>query len=314
MGTRNLMEERKSLTEKYRPVCLSEVFGQKENVHALSNLLENNLNKFPNLLLHGPPGTGKTTTALVLARSILKNSVSRNLLELNASDQRGIAAIREKVKLFACLRPSSSEVPFKIIILDEADSLTPDAQNALRRVIEEYSAHTRFLFLCNYLGKISSALQSRCTLMFFDNLALSDISSALSFLCEKYDLKHSKPLLERIASSSNGDLRKATSKLESLLYSSDTKMEKVLDEEDRFEKKISDFAENLSFCKDFSEWYFSMNLYDNLCLPWRSLVKKLASMKKDNLKLLVRCNEIDLSILRGANGKLQLCGLYDDLQ
>ena len=138
--------------EKYRPQNIDDIVQQDEVVSALRSTLEKG--DLPHLLFHGPPGTGKTSTALALCHSLFgQGEIKKRLMELNASDDRGIDTVRSKVKQFASLAVPQTPVPYKIIILDEADSMTRDAQNALRRIIEQYSAVTRFIIICNYVSK-----------------------------------------------------------------------------------------------------------------------------------------------------------------
>ncbi|MBU2503481.1 MAG: AAA family ATPase, partial [Nanoarchaeota archaeon] len=146
-------------TEKYRPTTYSEIFGQEDIVKRIQSLT-NSLN-IPHLLFAGPAGTGKSTMALVIVKELFGDDWRENYLELNASDERGIQIVREKVKNFARTK-SIGNVPFKIIFLDEADALTPEAQQALRRTMENYSSTCRFMLSCNYSSKIIDPIQSRC--------------------------------------------------------------------------------------------------------------------------------------------------------
>jgi replication factor C subunit 2/4 len=148
-----------------RPSKIDEVSHQSEVVSALNQSIKTG--QVPHLLMYGPPGTGKTSTVLAMAMELFgKNFYKKRILELNASDERGIAVVREKIKKFAqrkiAKNPELDCPPIQIIILDEADSMTVDAQAALRRIIEAYSANTRFCIICNYISKIIDPLASRC--------------------------------------------------------------------------------------------------------------------------------------------------------
>ena len=148
-------------TEKYRPSTFADLVGQEDVIKRVASLTDS-LN-IPHLLFAGPAGTGKSTLALIVVRELFKENWKENYLELNASDERGINVVREKVKNFARTK-SIGNVPFKIIFLDEADALTPEAQQALRRTMENYSATCRFILSCNYSSKIIDPIQSRCAL------------------------------------------------------------------------------------------------------------------------------------------------------
>ena len=168
-------------TEKYRPSKFYELVGQDEIVKRVEGLT-NSMN-IPHLLFAGPAGTGKSSLALIIVKELYGSNWKENYLELNASDERGINIVREKVKNFARTK-SIGNVPFKIIFLDEADALTPEAQQALRRTMENYSSTCRFILSCNYSSKIIDPIQSRCSIFRFKLLEKKDI--------EKYILDISK--------------------------------------------------------------------------------------------------------------------------
>jgi replication factor C small subunit len=193
-------------TEKFRPSKFSEVVGQ-ENIVKRIEALTNSLN-IPHLLFAGPAGTGKSTLALIVVKELFKENWKENFLELNASDERGINIVREKVKNFARTK-SLGNVNFKIIFLDEADALTPEAQQALRRTMENYSATCRFILSCNYSSKIIDPIQSRCAIFRLKLLEKKDIEKVVQKIAEKENLTVNSDSLEILYEGSEGDCRRA---------------------------------------------------------------------------------------------------------
>lgn len=201
--------------EKYRPKKLDEIINQEEVIDGLKNLLASNVAEMPHLLFAGPPGTGKTTAALAFARELYGEHWREYVLELNASDERGINVIREKVKIFAQYFTPSEEAPFKIVILDEADMMTSEAQTALRRIMEVNARVTRFILICNYLNRIISPIQSRTAIFRFKRLSFEDVKSYLQMICQKEGLKCNEDVLKKIYDVSLGDMRRALNLLQS---------------------------------------------------------------------------------------------------
>lgn len=198
--------------EKYRPKTLDEITDQTEIVSRMKNFVkERNL---PHLLLVGPAGVGKTTSILCLARDLYGSGYQNFILELNASDERGIDVVREKVKNFARTAAIASEVPFKILILDEADSLTSAAQHALRRTMEIYTRTCRFCLIGNYSENIIDPIQSRCSVFRFSPLPEQETKNWLSNIAEKEGVKLLPEGLDAVYEASQGDLRKATNLLQ----------------------------------------------------------------------------------------------------
>ena len=196
--------------EKYRPIKLDDVVNQKDIVESLKNLMKEPAG-MPHLLFTGPAGVGKTTTALCMSRQLLGEDWKRDTLELNASDERGIKMVRERVKEFASvfkIRTSDREErKFRIIILDEADEMTSEAQTALRRIIEDSSETTRFVIICNYLSQIIEPIQSRCAIFRFKRIEKEIIENHLKSLCKKEGIKYDDKAISQIFESTNGDLR-----------------------------------------------------------------------------------------------------------
>lgn len=192
-------------TEKYRPKKFEEVVGQEEVIKRVKSLV-NSLN-IPHLLFAGPAGTGKSTVALIIVKELFKESWRENYLELNASDERGIDVIRQKVKDFARTK-ALGDVPFKVIFLDEADALTREAQQALRRTMENFTNTCRFILSCNYSSKIIDPIQSRCVVFRFQLLEKKDIKKRIDLICASEGLTITSEAFDALYEYSEGDCRK----------------------------------------------------------------------------------------------------------
>ncbi|OJZ86897.1 hypothetical protein ASPFODRAFT_33081 [Aspergillus luchuensis CBS 106.47] len=219
--------------EKYRPNTLEDVSGHQDILATINKFVE--ANRLPHLLLYGPPGTGKTSTILALARRIYgAKNMRQMVLELNASDDRGIDVVREQIKTFASTKqifsmaPSSSTststssnlASYKLIILDEADAMTATAQMALRRIMEKYTANTRFCIIANYTHKLSPALLSRCTRFRFSPLKEADIRVLVDLVIEKEEVNIQPEAVDSLVRLSKGDMRRALNVLQACFASS----------------------------------------------------------------------------------------------
>jgi len=203
--------------EKYRPARLSDLVAQDDIVSVLTRLIESN--RLPHLLFYGPPGTGKTSTIVAAAKMMYGERYGGMTLELNASDARGIDVVRNEIKEFAGTRQLFSKGT-KLLILDEADAMTSDAQFALRRIIEKYSKNARFCLICNYANKIIPALQSRCTKFRFAPLAEVHMRERLMEVIGKEAVDIEEGGVDAILNLSGGDMRRVLNLLQSVHMSS----------------------------------------------------------------------------------------------
>ncbi|KAI0736829.1 replication factor C [Fomitopsis betulina] len=210
--------------EKYRPKTIDDVSAQEHTVAVLQKTLTSS--NLPHMLFYGPPGTGKTSTILALSRQLFgPDNFRSRVLELNASDERGIAIVRDKIKNFARQTPRAQAVssdgktypcpPYKIIILDEADSMTQDAQAALRRIMETHARITRFCLVCNYVTRIIEPLASRCSKFRFKPLDPTSTSARLAEIAKSENVPVSDTVISALISTSHGDLRRAITYLQS---------------------------------------------------------------------------------------------------
>lgn len=199
--------------EKYRPQNFEDIVGNEETIARLGVFSKSG--NVPNVILAGPPGVGKTTTILCLARHLLGDAFKSAVLELNASNERGIDVVRSKIKTFAQTQVTLPPGRHKIIILDEADSMTDGAQQALRRIMEMYSSTTRFALACNTSEKIIEPIQSRCAMLRFGRLTDAQLLNKLQQVCQQEEVSHTDDGLEAIVFTAEGDMRQALNNLQS---------------------------------------------------------------------------------------------------
>lgn len=204
-------------SEKYRPKTLEEVAAHTDIIDTIKKLLADD--QLPHMLFYGPPGTGKTSTVLALAKQMYGRSVEAMTLELNASDDRGINIVRNEIQEFASTRTMMSN-KFKLIILDECDAMTKDAQMALRRVMEKYVKNARFCLICNYVSKIIPALQSRCTRFRFQPLPLDFVKTRLEYICKEENIHGDDQGIQAIMTLGCGDMRRTLNLLQSTCMAS----------------------------------------------------------------------------------------------
>ncbi|MBA7499922.1 hypothetical protein ES705_09310 [subsurface metagenome] len=206
--------DNKPWVEKYRPRLLGDVVNQKGIIKRLQQFIKDK--SMPHLIFAGPAGTGKTTSALAMVRGLYgrKMAINTTYLELNASDARGINVIRTYIKDFAKAKPPS-DIPFKILILDEADNMTAPAQQALRRTMEKYTKNCRMVLICNYSNKIIPPIQSRCVVFRFSSLNKEDIKERVKFIANQEQISLTPNGLIALVDVSKGDCRRAINYLQS---------------------------------------------------------------------------------------------------
>ena len=305
-------------TEKYRPKTFGEIFGQKELVDRLKAFVEQK--NLPHLLFAGPAGTGKSTLSLVIARELFLNSWKENFLELNASDTRGIDVVRGVIKDFARTK-SLSEVPFKIIFLDESDSLTKDAQQALRRTMETYASTTRFILGCNYSSKIIDPIISRCAVFRFKQLRREDIFALINKIAKTEKISINNSTLEVLYELSRGDARRAINVLQSSAavskeLTTDLLYDLVSAATPQEIRSILDTAVSGDFISARNKLLDTMLKRGLSGLDViRQIQKEIWNLNIDNpkkIKLIDKCGEIEFRMIEGADEFIQLEALLSN--
>ena len=306
-------------TEKYRPVSFSEIKGQKNIVKRAEAFVKQR--NMPHLLFSGPAGIGKTTLALVVTKTLFGDSWRANFLELNASDERGIDIIRNKVKDFARTR-AIGDVPFKIIYLDECDALTREAQQALRRTMENYTQTTRFILSCNYSSKIIDPIQSRCAVFRFNLLDKEDVLEIINKIAKEEGLKIEEKAKEALFAVSEGDCRR----VENLMQSCAAMTNKITEDvvfslaSVARPKEVKEFLE-LALAGKFIEARGNMlDVMLSYGLSGLDIIKQIQKeiwdLKLGNRKkvmLIDKCGDIEFRMTEGSDEYLQLEALLSQV-
>ena len=299
-------------TEKYRPRKFSEVRGQGEIVSKISSFVQQK--NLPHLLFAGPPGVGKSTLALVAARELFGEHWRENFLELNASDERGIDVVRVKVKDFARTK-AIGNVPFKIIFLDECDALTKEAQQALRRTMENYTSTCRFILAANYSSKIIDPIQSRCAVFRFRPLPKDEVFVIIESIAKQEGLKLTKDGSEALYEASGGDCRRLENIMQSCAAMQDTiTTELVFSLASMAQpKEIAQLLQTAlsgDFVKARNSLLDTMLKYGLSGLDAiRQIQKEVWNLELDNrskVSLIDKCGEIEFRMVEGADEFIQL--------
>ena len=304
--------------EKYRPKKISEVVNQKNIKGSLLALLKNQ-EEMPHLLFSGSAGVGKTTMAICISQEILGDRWKDYTLELNASDERGIGMVRERVKKFSRFAGLNTEIPFKIIILDEADEMTSDAQTALRRIIEDTAKFCRFILIANNISKIINPIQSRCAVFKFSQIDEKEITAQLKVVLKKENGKADEKGLKEIAEYAEGDLRHAINLLQTAASMGDITQDsvkaaagltKINDVEEVLKLAVSGNIQDSRNKMIELVKVYGMSESDFL----KYINQALFSAKFDNLEELSQIiAKYDYRILVGSNPEIQLSAMLAEL-
>jgi replication factor C small subunit len=303
--------------EKYRPQGLDDIHGQEAIVERIQSYIDQD--DVPHLLFSGPAGVGKTTTATAIARAVYGDNWRGNFLELNASDQRGIDVVRDRIKGFA---RSSFGGDFRIVFLDEADSLTDAAQAALRRTMEQFSDNTRFILSCNYSSKIIDPIQSRCAVFRFSPLGDKAVAAQVREIAATESIEVTDDGVDAIVYAADGDMRRAINSLQAAATTGE-----VVDEEtvyaitatarpEEIESMVTD-----ALAGDFTRARSTLDtLLTDVGMAGGDIIDQLHRSvwafdleEREAVRLLERIGEADYRIAEGANEQVQLEALLATL-
>lgn len=311
-------------TEKYRPEFLCQLVSHSTNKRILERAMNNN--NFPHILMHGPPGTGKTTSILACARQMYGSSLQAMVLELNGSDDRGIGVVRDQINSFAQNNDINADIfnfnkkQQKLVILDEADSMTSDAQFALRTVIESNTKTTRFCLICNYSEKISQELKSRCTQFRFYPIPNKEHIEHINNIVSFENINISDEAKEHIVNIANGDMRKSINVLQSLAMTHGREHISLTDLYENIcmplPSDIDNIINNIFTLRLIESFLYAQTLMNEKSLNVNDIITTLAkyiikSQKYDIQKvarIIADLAVIEQNLTISTNPSIQLCG------
>ncbi|KAF7684146.1 Replication factor C subunit 5 [Astathelohania contejeani] len=299
-------------TEKYRPTHLKDILGNSEVIESLENMLK--YGSIPHMLFYGPPGTGKTTAIRAMARQLYPTHYHSNVLEMNASDDRGIDTVRDSIKSFASTVALKNKK--KIIILDEADAMSRDAQNALRRIIEDFSSNTRFCIIANYSNKLIPAILSRCTKFRFAPVESDQIAKRITNICLAENIEITPDGIDALIHMSSGDMRKLMNDIEGIACSF-----KLINKTNVYtfcgladEKEFKDLFDcMLNDRKDIIQSKIKM-LMDIYSLDLDTIITQLSELviksdMKNKMKIIKELAAIEYNLSIGCGNSIQMNGV-----
>ena len=316
--------DKTSWIEKYRIIKLKDIIGQDEIINFMINITKTL--EMPNLLLWGSPGVGKTSSALSLCYELYGfKRLEQNILELNASDERGIGVVRNKIINFTKLKtttedPNYPSPPFKIIILDEAESMTKDAQTALRKVMETYSYITRFIFICNNIHNIIEPIQSRCMKFKFKEIPCDNIKEKILEISNNENIDIKKSGINAVIKLSSGDMRKCILFLQNLKYLNIKLNKKNIYKNSRYitYKKFKEYVSNITNCDDVINISRELNnegyLFNSILECYVKFILKQKIDDKTKSQILFDLTNNENNINSGCNEDFQLWILLNNIR